>query len=356
MTETAQTIALPTLEPDVAKAQNALGKNFAPFALSKGNAKLLAGIAGSASPAKHDPWLKLTLDGAEAAVQMPSSLMEHLTKLPVDNGFGNDVALLLEDAIADWLDAAEAAGLPTIRFVNVLPARPGYPVLRMLTLRGQSESGQFIQHNLPVCLSLGAAQRAARQLSNRIEPRNLPQSLPIQAHILVQGPRVTPTQLAGLRPGDGLRLPVSLGPNTPTPFTLKVGENVAQLTPGPSGFQLATALQPQPQGGSDMDQPADTSAPDTTAEEAPEKAETAPETEESSTAPDTETLPIQLSFKAADTSIRLGELGTLGAGALIPIEGGPDTALDILANGRKIGSGELVAIGDTRAVRVLTLE
>jgi type III secretion system YscQ/HrcQ family protein len=162
--------------------------------------------------------------------------------------------------------------------------------------------------------------------------------------------------LASLQPGDGLRLPVSLGANAPTPFTLKVGDNVAQLTPGPSGFQLATALQPQTQGGSDMDQPTDISTPDTTAETETQVTENAPVVEEAPTAPDTDTLPIQLSFKAADTSIRLGELGTLGAGALIPIQGGPDTTLEILANGRKIGSGELVAIGNTRAVRILTIE
>jgi type III secretion protein Q len=307
---------------------------------------MLAGIAGAESTSSGDPWLLLTLDGSRAALQLPEPLIARLIGGPCDTRAGSDLALLLEDALADWLDAAEAAGLPTLRFTSVSLTRPALPVARTLALRGQSEAGQFVQYRAALRLSAPAARRLAAQMEDRVEPRELPSGLPISARIRMKGPAIAAQHLAELRRGDGIRLPLGAGADPLSPFTLHIGAAVATLTPEAGGYRLATPLRFQPQGGPRMDQPTET----TTAQ----PAETP--TAKPNTSPDMDALPIELAFQVGETQLSLGELGTLGAGALIPVPGGPDTTVEILANGQRIGTGELVAVGDARAVRVISLE
>lgn len=336
MTVTIKRIALRALSADEAEAHRALGRNIAPFALAVGKARMLAGLGGPVDAAATDPWLRLTLDGAEAAVQVPLPLIARLVDLSVEGGQGEDIALLLEDALADWLDAAEAAGLPTVRLATVAPGDPALAVRCSLGLRGQTEGGQFLQYRAPLCLSEAAARRLAARLASKVEPRQLHADLPVIAQIRLAGPLISPGALARLRPGDGIRLPLAAGAHAP--FTLHLGDTSAPVTPENGGYRLASALRPHPKEDSAMDRPAETSQGDTRP------------------GPDTDALPIRLSFRVGDAAISLGELGTLGPGALIPVPGGPDATVEILANGRRIGTGELVSLGEARAVRVIGLE
>lgn len=350
MTETACRIPLPQLLPEIAQAQSALGRTFTPFPLAVGKARILASLTSAPEAQTSDPWLKLTLDGAEAAVQIPKPMMARCLGQAVENGLASDIALLLEDALADWLDVAEAAGLPTVRFGTVTKARPALPIERSLALRGQSVTGQFVQFRLPTLLSLSAAQRLSDRLKDRIEPRKLPNALMVRAEIHLNGPKIYPDSLDWLTVGDGIRLPFAYGLEPPASFTLQIGDYQAAIVPERDGYRLSTALRPKIEGHFPMDhatEEADTAvATDTAPADIPVE----------SNAPDVESLPVQLSFRVGEAALSLGELGTLGAGAVIPVPGGPDSTLDILANGQKIGRGELVAVGETRAVRVISLD
>ncbi len=53
--------------------------------------------------------------------------------------------------------------------------------------------------------------------------------------------------------------------------------------------------------------------------------------------------------------MKAGEVQDLAPGVLLPIERSAGEVIDIVANGRRIGVGELVKIGDKLAVRVTRL-
>ncbi|MGB0084270.1 MAG: FliM/FliN family flagellar motor switch protein [Rhodomicrobiaceae bacterium] len=70
---------------------------------------------------------------------------------------------------------------------------------------------------------------------------------------------------------------------------------------------------------------------------------------------DLASLKVRVAFQAGQIEMTAGELQELAPGALILIDRGLDDVFDIVANGKRIGSGELVKVGDKLAVRVTKL-
>jgi type III secretion protein Q len=66
-------------------------------------------------------------------------------------------------------------------------------------------------------------------------------------------------------------------------------------------------------------------------------------------------LPIRITFQAGQIDITAGEVQQLAPGVLLPIGRGPEDVFDIIANGKRIGCGELVKAGEGLAVRVTKL-
>ena len=67
----------------------------------------------------------------------------------------------------------------------------------------------------------------------------------------------------------------------------------------------------------------------------------------------TEALPVTLVFVAGETEIELGDLRGLAPGYVFALPRPVDRHVEIRANGRTIGSGELVEIDGRIGVRVL---
>lgn len=354
MTDSFTPIQLPQISPDEARAEQALSSRFTPFALSVGKARLLAELGGMIPPAAADLWLVFTLDGADAAVQVPDTLMARCLGQAVEQGEPSDIALLLEDALADWLDAAEAMELPTMRFRTIARMRPGLPISRSLILRGQTEDGQFLQYRLPLALGTASARRLGARLADQVEPRKPPPGLMVAGQIFLTGPEIRASDLARLVPGDGLKVPMA--PDPIAPFTLKIGTLAAAVLPDSGGYRLTSGLRAVQEGDPFVTPILDTDTDTNAAGDAPEQTDEAPVSETESTGPNVSDLPLQISFRIGEAALSIGEIETMASGALIPVPGGPDATLEILANGRKIGLGELVAIGETRAVRVLALD
>lgn len=63
-------------------------------------------------------------------------------------------------------------------------------------------------------------------------------------------------------------------------------------------------------------------------------------------------LPVKLVFELGRTEMPLGEVRRIAAGSVIPLSRALDEAVDIVANGRRIGRGSIVRIGDAVGVRV----
>ena len=66
-------------------------------------------------------------------------------------------------------------------------------------------------------------------------------------------------------------------------------------------------------------------------------------------------LKVNISFQAGDTELTVKEVQELNPGMLLPIDGGGNDFIEIRANGKRIGVGELVKVGDKMAVRVTRL-
>lgn len=63
-------------------------------------------------------------------------------------------------------------------------------------------------------------------------------------------------------------------------------------------------------------------------------------------------LPVQLTCELGRLELSLGELRRLGEGSVLPLERHPERAVDLVVNGRRMGRGRLVAIGDAVGVQV----
>jgi type III secretion protein Q len=70
---------------------------------------------------------------------------------------------------------------------------------------------------------------------------------------------------------------------------------------------------------------------------------------------DLEELPVRLVFELGRIEMTLGEIRRLAPGTILPLARPRDDALDIVANGRRIGRGTLIEIGDSLGVRVTRL-
>ena len=63
-------------------------------------------------------------------------------------------------------------------------------------------------------------------------------------------------------------------------------------------------------------------------------------------------LPVRLVFEVGRKDITLDELRSLSVGAPVPLDRAASSAVQIFANGRRIGAGEMVMIGDQLGVRI----
>ena len=66
-------------------------------------------------------------------------------------------------------------------------------------------------------------------------------------------------------------------------------------------------------------------------------------------------LPIKLVFEVGRCDMTLGAVRALGPGHVFALERDPAQSVDIIANGRRIGTGQLVRVGERLGIRVLRL-
>jgi type III secretion protein Q len=70
---------------------------------------------------------------------------------------------------------------------------------------------------------------------------------------------------------------------------------------------------------------------------------------------DLDQVPVQVVFQAGRLEMSLSEVDRLAPGTILPLDRPVDEALDIVVNGKRIGRGGLVKVGDALAVRVTRL-
>lgn len=70
---------------------------------------------------------------------------------------------------------------------------------------------------------------------------------------------------------------------------------------------------------------------------------------------DLEDLPVTLVFELGRTALPLGELKQLAPGAIVPLPEVTKETVDVVANGKRVGRGEIVRIGESLGVRVVRM-
>ncbi|GLS34710.1 type III secretion protein [Mesorhizobium tianshanense] len=63
-------------------------------------------------------------------------------------------------------------------------------------------------------------------------------------------------------------------------------------------------------------------------------------------------LPVSLVFELGRTVLPIGEVRQLGAGTIVPLPGLESETVDVIANGKRVGRGEIVRIGESLGVRL----
>ena len=63
-------------------------------------------------------------------------------------------------------------------------------------------------------------------------------------------------------------------------------------------------------------------------------------------------VPIRVVFEIGRLDVPLAEVRRLGPGYVLPLAKPIESAVDIVANGRRIGQGSLMKIGDSIGVRI----
>ena len=66
-------------------------------------------------------------------------------------------------------------------------------------------------------------------------------------------------------------------------------------------------------------------------------------------------IPVKLLFEFGRIELSLAEIRQLAPGAIVPIARPLEDSVDIVANGRRIGRGNLVQIGDSLGIRITRL-
>lgn len=163
--------------------------------------------------------------------------------------------------------------------------------------------------------------------------------LPAAVSLALAGPPLTAADLRDLRPGDVV---IVGSTRQPTLHAEAVGLRWP-IRPGAEGWRIDGPPSPQPrfQESAPM---SDTDAPDTPAAEAP-----APVEDPASR------LPVEVAFELGKVELRLGDVAGLQPGYVFALPAHLEGAnVTIRANGRVAGQGELVAVGDTLGVRLLS--
>jgi type III secretion protein Q len=344
-----QALALRALSPADAKAQTALSHVIDPLMLKSQGVTLMIGLDAPRPVSGTLPWLHLSIDGFPAALQLPWGVARRLAGIGVETSDAQDAALLMEAGIGAWLDEAEAATGLALRFERMDGTAPLEGVETSLNVKGKDVSGSFVEMRHALCLSVPAAERLAEALEPRQVPREDMPGLVMRLFWERDTMPMTQAELAGLSPGDAL----ALSEDAPRDRIVLEGQFTARATlisdPGsaPAQLKLASIFHPL-----------------STFEETPAMSDltetlTPPEDQTEAATPEEiaalDDIDLQLSFRAGEAALPLRTLKTMGPGSIIEMTEPANATVSIMANGRLVGTGELIDVGGRRAVQIRRL-
>lgn len=293
--------------------------------------------------------LGLAVAGGRLALRLPGAVLDRLARalqpdlerLP-DGPAG---PLLLELALAPLLEAAERVVQARITIESLAPAHeaaPG-PTLRV--------EGHLAGEPFPARLDLGPGPlavpgspplEALLALVEAAPARAAPvAALPLAVRFVAGHTRLTLRQFESIEPGDAVLPDLWYPARGETRLTL--GENlVAEARTDRHTSTLRTPFRPA------AEDPAASGVSVMAKDQAGGAAEARSE-------PGLDAVNVALTFELGRRTLGLGELKALGEGHVFDLGLDPESPIDLIANGARIGQGEIVEIGERIGVRVVRL-
>lgn len=314
-----------------AALQTALAHVTQPFSVTAGGAQILAGLDAPRAPQSDVPWLHFTLDGAPGAVQLPWGVARRLTGVSAEGAMEEDAAIVLEAALEKALDQVEGIGGFALRFVALRMGFKDLPVDTTLNLQGKDTGGSFVQMRQSMVLSNEAAQALVSVLEPRRAKRGDLPGLDLSVAWETDAITLSAAALRALEVGDA----IEIDKGDQQGRVVLNGQQYAGATRDGTTVTLTTGFAPI---FKDEENEMSEAAP----------VDTAPET-------NVDDIEVRLSFRAGQTSLPLKTLRGLAPGAVIEMTDPANAVVDIVANGRVVGAGELIDVAGRRAVQVRRL-
>ena len=379
--------ALPMIPPSAVPVLNAMSRPRGAFTLALGQHPLTCHL--DRLPIKNEAALSLglTLGDMPALLRLDASAVEILTsplslQRPLTGCTVDVAALWLEYALLEWLEPLESAlgdsirlhGDGTLQGDDALQGNhtevsdDALPIQLSLNLTDGHRQGK---------LSLLMSQRFAEALQPWFDETCPVAPRPCSSVVWpVQGiaghQTLTLAELRDLAPGDVVMLdsPVINGPGLDTPnlnpdslrqaSAVLVGDHLmASAQVHRDGVRLLSRLHPLTQGNLAMAPPANDNDNNNNNNAQPQTGSTAVDrTATDRTTADNmglDQLPLRLVCEFGRLELSLGELRELDQGSVLPLSRPEDEAVDLVVNGRILGKGRVVKIGDGLGVQIVRL-
>lgn len=263
---------------------------------------------------------------------------------------GSAGPLLLELVLAPLLDAAERIARVRITIDSLAPAfGEGSSGMTLLV------EGQLAGESFPAQLDLGPPPRVAPVPSHEAllalveaaPAKAAPISaLPLAVRFVAGHTRLTLRQLVSIEPGDAV-LPDLWHPSRGETRAMLGQKLVAVARTDRHTSTLKTPFRPAAEESA-----AASGEPEMAQDQSAKGADGAAEAQ---TGPGFDAVSVALTFELGRRTLDLGELKAVGEGHVFDLGLDPDSPIDLIANGARIGQGEIVEIGERIGVRVVRL-
>lgn len=336
-------LVLETVAPEDVEALNSFYGCSSPVEIViAGQAMALATLGPGQTEAKSPRCVvAFTVGGADGELEMPRELIERwlvqtdpnveLARLKPEHA-----ALLLELLFDDelgWLEGklGYPVAVTAIEDRNLMPNTASF----VFSLQGKQDD--------IICTVRLTDMDCATQLGRLLKGGNksmpaTPPDLPIPIRLWCGAVKVKVGDVRTLRPGDVVLLD-GIEKEAATALLVIGGRFVAPIEFVSEGACLTAGPRPVTRSKWEwtMNQP------------------NKPGAAESLDDSDLEDLPVTLVFELGRTALSLGELKQLAPGAIVPLPEVAKETVDVIANGKRVGRGEIVRIGASLGVRVLRM-
>ncbi|WP_434563141.1 type III secretion system cytoplasmic ring protein SctQ [Pseudomonas sp. Z5-35] len=325
---------LPIYDPQWLTLHNRLHRPRAPWQGHCADQPVSVLLAGVTAPVEPLLDIHLSLGDHPLVLQLPTPALEllGLADYPLEHLQRLPGALLLELALLSLIEPLEQLTGQSLRVMDPEDVADSPPVLSLML---QVEVAQHSPWAVPLHMSAHAARLIAELLDQYAAPATQPLAA-LYLPLAVEGGEawLSVAELRSLRPGDVLMLEdwpeaqvrLVLGAHRQARAerdgeTLKLLEKLTAVNFLKEHPMSVTTV------GSDLDTALDTTLDD---------------------------LPLKLVCQVGSVDLSLAQLRELGAGSLVQLAPQMHAGVDLMVNGRRVGQGQLVKIGDGLGVRLLS--